>query len=263
MSYYKRKRAPYGSSSNPIVLDAPLRVNYKQRRVSPKRPVRRMPRVGYVQRAPGGQITADNHYFDADRTSTTLPVLATAWTGTEIDPATGNSLFFPVQGDDITNRQGRKVFVKKIRIQGVINIATQTTQAAADEPMVIRLVVYQDKQTNGAQSQGEDLLSSGAASSAVFMSQNLANLGRFKVWKDRIITQPQQGLAGVTASIVQGGDNIYFKFSFKPMCYVNYNATNGGTIADVIDNSFHMIGNYVTGGQAATIAYKVRTVFTA
>lgn len=267
MSIYKRKRGAGPSQGVMSVYVKPT--SYKRRRAdgpyySPGRPgpTIRM-RRGYTTRTPGGQITAENHYFDADRTSLTVPSSGASWAGCEVDPLTLLSLFAPIQGDDIANRQGRKVFVKSIRITGRVQVPPAAALAALYQQSLVRMVVYQDKQTNGAQSQAEDLLSSGAASTSIFMSQNLANLGRFKVWKDKILKLDPYPSAGVAASYAQGGTIIPFKFSIKPNCYVNYNSTNGGTIADVIDNSFHFIAQSYSTDVVMTMVYKVRTVFTA
>lgn len=261
MSYsMKRKREGPGGGPSQLAVYVKPRA-YKRRRANAGGPSRAPPRQ-WINRTPGGQITADNHYFDSDRTSTALLSNAASWTASEYDPVTLNCLFCPIQGDDIIHRTGRKIFVKKIRIDGMIAMPPKSAQVAADENDIIRIVVYQDKQTNATQSQGEDLLSSGAGSSATFMSQNLANLGRFKVWYDKYLLMESPPIAGISGSVVQGAQLRRFKITIKPMCWVNYNSTNGGTIADVIDNSFHLIANKSDNQILANISYKCRTVFT-
>lgn len=207
-----------------------------------------------------------NHYFDTERTSTAITANTASWTATEYDPNTSAMLclFAPVTGDDIFNRQGRKIFVKKIRIMGQLFVPTQTAQTVTDNPVLCRIIVYQDKQTNIAQSQGEDLISSGAGSDAIHMFQNVANLGRFRVWYDKfhVLENPNMVNVGATpATFEQNGLIRNFKITIKPNVEVNYNATNGGTVADVVDNSFHLIANIGTSGLSPTLTYKVRTVF--
>lgn len=220
---------------------------------------------GPIGRGPSQQITADNHYFDSERTVTNIAANATDWTFSEYDPNTTAMLclFAPVIGDDITNRTGRRIFVKKIRISGFINIPAESAQTLGSEACNIRLILYQDKQTNGAQAQGEDVISSGAANGATQMFQNLANLGRFRVWKEKRWNIGGLTLSGLSTAYVANGQVRSFKMSIRPNCYVNYNATNGGTVADVVDNSFHIIAitNSATG-MTPSIQYKVRTVFT-
>lgn len=207
---------------------------------------------------------SDNHYFDTERTVTNIAANATDWTFSEYDPNTSAMLclFAPVIGDDISNRTGRKIFVKKIRVSGFINIPAESAQTTGSEACNIRLILYQDKQTNGAQAQGEDVISSGAANGATNMFQNVSNLGRFKVWKEKRWNIAGLDYAGASGAFVANGQVRSFKISIKPNCYVNYNATNGGTVADVVDNSFHIIAiTNSASGVTPSLQYKVRTVF--
>jgi len=209
-------------------------------------------------------MTADNHYFDTERTSTAIPQSASTWNGSEMDPNTSAMLclFAPVIGDDISNRMGRKVFVKKIRISGVINVAEQSAQTAQDAALNVRLVCYQDMQTNATQATGDLVLSQGAASNAIHMGMNVASLGRFKILKDKRIVVAPADYSGLTTAFVAAGRAVNFKMNIKVNQWVNYNATNGGTVADVVDNSFHVLALSNVTTLAGTITYKVRTVFT-
>jgi len=224
----------------------------------------------YVARTPGGQIVADNHYFDAEKASAALLAIATSWAGSELDAQVGGGptellcLFAPTQGDDISNRTGRKCFVKKIRMHGNINVPAQTGQTTLDMPPRVRLILYCDKQTNGTQSQGEDVINSGGATLAASMFQNTQNFGRFKVFKDKVFTLANTAAVndtGATGGVVQGATKRDFKFSVNVNMWVNFNATNGGTVADIVDNSFHLIGISDSSTAAAVISYKVRTTF--
>jgi len=92
------------------------------------------------------------------------------------------------------------------------------------------------------------------------MFQNTANFGRFRILKDKHTTIKVPDYSGLTTAFVAQGNMTLFKLSVKVNRWVNYNATNGGTVADVIDNSYHMIVNF-TGTNAPLMSYKVRTVF--
>jgi len=230
----------------------------KRRRPSPSPFMRATPRI-YVNRTPGGQITADNHYFDSELAITSIAAQLNNWQTTEYDPTSKGCLFFPTQGDDISNRQGRKVFVKKIRMRCAISVAAQAGIATADQEAIVRVLVYKDMQTNAAQSQGEDVLSSGTSGESLQMMGNVANLGRFVVMYDKIHKISQRTMdAGL-----QSGAYISFKINIKPNCWVNYNSANGGTVADIVDNSFHIIANTNSASMTPQLQYKCRTVFTA
>jgi len=218
-------------------------------------------------RSPGGQVTAEDGYFDTERSTTAISVLTATWAGSEMDPNTTAMLclFAPVQGDDISNRRARKVFVKKIRICGRINMPEYTASATSPASPVIRILVFMDKQSNGAQVSPATLMASGDGSQAGHMFQSTAGFGRFKVFKDKSYVLNPTAVYGPSTGALIGGGAVCREFSFtiKPNVWVNYNATNGGTVADIIDNSFHLacLTNRNTPA-APTIEYKARTVFT-
>jgi len=174
-------------------------------------------------------------------------------------------LFAPTQGDDISNRRARKVFVKKIRVSGFLYVAAATALTTPQQPTQVRVILFMDKQTNGSQVSPAVLMASGAGSDAVHMFQSPAGFGRFKVFKDKTFTLLPGGTFGPSTGNLIGQTGLIREFSFtvKPNVWVNYNATNGGTVADIIDNSFHICANQNASVAAnqASITYKVRTVF--
>lgn len=255
----KRKRS-YGPSTmrGTKFRRADLNQPFRQPRMA-MRTVRKQ----YVARTPGGQIVSDNHYFDTERTVTTIPQSASTWSGAAMDPNTSAMLclFAPTIGDDISNRTGRKVFVKKIYIKGVIQVNAQTAQTAQDEAANVRVICFQDKQTNAAQATGDLVILQGAGSDAISMGASAVNFGRFRILKDKRFTFDAPVYSGLTTAFVAPGMIQNFKWSIKVNQWVNFNATNGGTVADIVDNSFHVIALGNVSSLSPSISYKVRTVF--
>jgi len=213
----------------------------------------------FVNRTPGGNVVGDNHYYDVDLYNTPIVSVATTWGLAINDPGTRNCLFCPIQGDDISNRQGRKCFVKKIRINGSVAIPGQP---GLDPFTNIRVLVVQDMQTNGTQMTGNLLLNSGSATDGIHMFQSTQNFGRFKILKDKTYNMANRSIAGVTGSLNEGYMVREFKWVIKPMCWVNFNATNGQTVADIIDNSFHIMVGATDVSSTPVISYKCRVIFT-
>lgn len=203
----------------------------------------------------------ERKYFDAD-VALALAAIGGSWAGCELDPA-ANSLFNPVTGDDFNQRDGRKIQVLSIKIRGHISVAAQANQTAGDPASLIRLALVQDKQTNAAQLNAEDVFASGAASNAINAFQNPAFFGRFRVLKEKTIVMQNPVIAYDGTNVEQAGLVRPFKFKhkFKKPVVVHYNATNGGTVADVIDNSFHIIGGTDSTSLAPGIIYKARTTY--
>lgn len=247
------------------------RRRYQRTRIQPSMavvPMATEPPMTFVARTMGARAATERKYFDSYLTGTAL-VSANTWAGTELDPA-GNCLFYPSEGSDIDNRIGRKVTVKSIKINGHLFADAQSAQAAADPGAKIRLILYVDTQTNATQAQGEQLMADpGAATSQLTINtfQSTANFGRFKVLKDKVFTMQNPNMAPLTDAgntLVQCGMIRPFKihYKFRKPIVVRFNATNGGSVADIIDNSFHLIGVTTGTGFTPVIHYQCRVVYT-
>jgi len=202
-------------------------------------------------------------YFTTELAATAIPSVA-AWTGTEFDPTTFNTLCVPIVGAAINERIGKQIKILKIKVNGLITVAPQADATATDAGTKIRLILYQDKQTNSAQAQGEQVMTpSTNASNAPNVFQNIDNFGRFQVLKDKTILMDSPSISYDGTNIEQSGLVRNFKFSikFKEPVAVRFNATNGGSVADIVDNSFHIIANSSSASLVAGIQYVSRVCY--
>lgn len=207
-------------------------------------------RAGYssVPRTRGPYSFGEMKYFDTLINNSSI-VTSQNWANTELPPNVGtpNTLFCPTQGSAINQRIGRKVKLYKLRLRGVVSISIQTNQTVADMAPVMRFILVHDSQTNGTQAQGEDIMDNQSSTSnemAVCAFQSLASLGRFRILKDvKIKCDPIQAVYDGT-NIEQYGQTYQFEMNciFKKPIEVSFNATNGGTISDIVDNSFGLYG---------------------
>lgn len=203
-----------------------------------------------------GAAVQEKKYFDANKALTAIP---NTWVGSEMDPAI-NCLFAPGQGGDVTQRSGRKATMLALRMRGAIYCAPQINQTATETPTVVRVIVYQDTQTNKAQSQGEEVMDT---TGGIWGFQNPANFGRFKVWKDKIFRIDNTPITYDGTDIEQCGAMRNFKFNlkFKKPIVVNFHSSSNEDVADIVDNSFHIIACTYSTGFAPQIVYSTRTVF--
>jgi len=218
-------------------------------------------RKGYssVARTRGAAVTGEMKYFDTEKDGTALPA-SNEWTGTEFD-LTANSLFTPVVGAGVNQRIGKEAKVLKIRINGLIVAPSQADQVAADSSSLCRVMLVQDTQTNAAQMQGENLMTSGTTDTiGINTFQNIDNFGRFRVLGDKFISLQNPNMSYDGTNVEQAGLIKRFKFvyKFKNPVKVRFNNTNGGTIADIVDNSFHIIANSHNISLAPQISYYSR-----
>lgn len=216
-----------------------------------------------VNRSRGGLFESEHNYFDSYAAGS-VSAVTTSWAGAEEDPTTLNTLFAPQEGNGIENRQFNKVLVKSLRIRGIITQPATSAAAAVTSPAYTRMVLYVDTQTNGTQAQAEQVLTDQSTTSLSATSyQNTANIGRFRVLKDKLFVFRRDAAANNAAATTVSTSGVRFPFKFnikfrKPF-YVRFNNTNGGTVADIIDNSFHLI----MGSDASGVIheYSCRTTF--
>lgn len=211
---------------------------------------------------------SETKYYDNQNTGTAIQaVTAAGWDTTEQDPAVALCLFAPVQGNDFNNREGRKVWLKKLKMRCIIEwpaAANLTTGRTANQ---VRVIAYIDKQTNGTQAQGEDVIESGTKASEPCIQefQNPKNFGRFRVFYDKTFREPMMPISYDGTNIESSGCHQFFKINktWKKPMIVHFNAGVTGTVTDIVDNSLHIIaGKYVAGNNGTvTLQYKSRCSF--
>lgn len=251
--------------------------SYKQ---ASKRVSKQKTRKGYssVATTRGAAVTGEMKYFDCDNQGTVIALCTTTWVaGTIVDPLTtinlGSAavanplcLCAPTVGAGLNQRVGRKIRVHKIKVHGTLSMAPQAAQGAADVSTKCRILLVQDMQTNAAQMTGAQLLNdASAAASTVNTFQNPNNFGRFRVLKDKMYQFSNMNMTGspTAGDVIQQGAKITFKFAvnFKKPVEVHFNATNGGTVADIVDHSFHILAGADSVTFVPAISYYTRVCY--
>ena len=100
---------------------------------------------------------------------------------------------------------GNKYNLKKLRVRGMLQIATQSDAADVGSPVTARIMLVRDKQPNGAQAQGEDVMQDlGAFGENAFSFMRVAdNVGRFEIIKECYLTfSPDIYTFAISKSIV-------------------------------------------------------------
>lgn len=228
-------------------------------------------RKGYqsVARTRGAQVTGEMKYFDSELAATAIAASAD-WTGTEYDPgvptASQFTLFAPAVGAGINQRIGKSANVHTVKVKGMVHVPAQANQTGADVSSVVRIALVHDTQTNAAQAQGEQIFTDPTTNEnqiALCSFQQVNNFGRFKVIKDKLLQMRMPMMSWDGTNIEQQGFSIPFKFTvqYKKPIVVRFNATNGGTVADIVDNSWHIIANTDNATLVPAISYQARVCF--
>lgn len=220
----------------------------------------------FVSRTMGPFSVSESKYFDSYLANSAIAE-GDSWQGTELDPATLDTLVVPTEGSDIDNRIGRKISIYKIALRGLIANAPEQNAGDIFRSPAYRFILYLDQQTNGVQSQGEELMAAPGTASLplTFLTfQNLSNLGRFRVLRD-VVIRPRDITSGTdgTNTTSQNLADIPFRMvvKFRKPIVMKFNSTSGGTVGDIVDNSFHLIGQKSGAGFASSLYYQCRAYY--
>jgi len=147
--------------------------------------------------------------------------------------------FSPIQGDDINNRRGRSVVIRKVNVRGSFQLEDQSLVSGADthtNPSV-RFVVFVDRQAAGAAITADQLMTSSGTNQDVDSYRNLLYNNRFVVLEDRVFTL-NPTLYTNNAGVVKSGQvSKYLHLEIPCEIEVRYNANNSGTVLDCLENA--------------------------
>lgn len=192
----------------------------------------------------------------------------------EVDPgAAANGcigcISCPAVGDSEQNRDGKKIVITQVEIKGTVLRTAESAQATPDNPSHGWIALVLDTQTNGVQLNSEDVFKSinnvliGAGSSKYSMRpfRNLLFGNRFRIIKMKAWQFNNYAISMNTAGTgCQSGFVKNFTMFKKLRLPVNMNAGTTASVANVLDNSLHVIA---WGSDAAnlTLSYQARIRF--
>ena len=200
-------------------------------------------------------------FFDSARGALSISATGTL-VGGEVDPATEDCLNAVQIGDGEESRDGRKITMKSIEINGVVEFAVQENQTTGSESNIIMIALVLDTQTNNAQLRSQDVfINHGAiASFAPLVFPNLQFKKRFRILQTKYITMQDPNMGSTGANFDQNGKIVHFmmKRSFNIETIFSDSA---GTVADTVDNSLHMIAFTNSLNLVCQIRYNSRLRF--
>jgi len=209
----------------------------------------------------GGFLAMENKFYDTALNTKAIVAVGTS-AGLETDPTTVNCISAPAQGDGESNRDGKKIIINSVDVNGVILITQQINQTITDYGSKDMIALVQDTQTNGAQLNSEDVYTNPAGSALTSASpfRNLQYSTRFKVLAvHQVIIQPPP-LTYDGTNMEQGGSIYDFRFNKKVNIPVTFTGTTEG-VANVVDNSLHLIAMATDVTLAPLLYYNARIRF--
>ncbi len=139
------------------------------------------------------------------------------------DVPTARQLTNSIQGDSNTQRNGNQLKIKSIYFQGSVQINSAATGTSG------RILIVQDKQTNGAQFTSGEVLQDITTQDNIVSPYNTDGKYRFRVLYDKKFTLS-----------TTGKQIALFKFYKKCDMHIRYDG-NAGSIADLSSNSLSLL----------------------
>lgn len=187
-------------------------------------------------------LTTEPKFYDTSFASTGITSNAT-FASLSINPSASSLISTPAVGDSESNRDGKKIIITQVEVKGAIIKNAQVNQTAAEEPESIWIALVLDTQTNATACASTDVfkpLCTGAATSTQPF-RNLLYGGRFRIIKMKRYILQNAALSYDGTNLEQNGIMRNFKFFKKMRLPVNFNAGTTSDIANVTDNSLHMM----------------------
>lgn len=210
-----------------------------------------------------GYLGIERKFYDTSLVDTALTNEAAAANG-EKDPSATSMITTPSQGDSEQQRDGKQISMLYIEIVGSVNFFGEEGKTA---PVVDRgafIAVVLDTQTNGAQMNSEDCFknTSADATLGIDLYRNLLFGKRFKVLKQVKIQAPPTLSSYAANTIDTSGYTYHFKW-FIPMngLRVNFNGGTTASVANVVDNSVHVIAYKSETAETVNFGYNARLRF--
>lgn len=197
----------------------------------------------------GGVLGIENKFLDTYGTLVSVPA-PTDCSGGEIQPEGGctNCLSAPAQGDDGSNRDGRKIKATSIFVTGELYGSTLQDQADSLSGPTVFVALVMDTQTNGSTIVSEQVFtnpSSGGANATAltnsFPLRNLAYSSRYKVLDHKTITMPTVVGTDGSNTMSIAPQQKSFQLSWKGEMPVTFGSGTSADVLNVVDNSLHLI----------------------
>lgn len=214
------------------------------------------------KRALARTLGVEQKYFDVAVGFTVAS--SNDWSGTEV----GADMPQLVQGDDIVNRNGRKVQLQRVMFRGTVMTSATSAGTTVTGPNTVRVVLVLNKQPNTASMDGENVmgLNGGTAANssvAIHMFQGIQGFGRFKIVDDIMINLDVNAAANNASATTVSAASVEksFTLSYRPKkpLIIEYAGT-GTAIPNT--NSFNILTNAEALGYQPSLQGVIRFYFT-
>jgi len=215
-------------------------------------------RSGALNAVTAGYLGIETKFYDTFLQAATIAGAVDA-TGGEYDPTVTEMISTPPQGDGESDRDGKRIIITSVQVKGTISKAALENSVDPPPPDCAFLALVLDTQSNGAQARSEDVFIN-PVNDAAGNTEPLRNLlfaNRFRILKSEKINLDYRAVS-VEGDNLHSAPGLMQNFEwFVPLdLQVNFNGGTTNVIANVIDNSLHVMG--FTRQGVAVMSYNAR-----
>ncbi len=222
---------------------------------------RRVFRAQGMRPRTGGFTGIERKFYDTSLVAAALTA-PTDSSGGEHDESTTICLNSMTQGDGESQRDGRKATIQSTFVKGFIDVPRQINQTAGDGASKVYIALVLDTQTNGAQLNSEDVFTNDSANATLAASplRQMQFTQRFRILDTAEMVFQGPNIAYDGTNLEQQGEQQAFHLSSNLEFSTQYSGTTE-SVANITDNSLHIIAFTNNVGLAPTISYNARVRF--
>jgi len=218
----------------------------------------------YMNKTTMGFLGIEKKFYDTALVSAALTAPSDS-TGGEHDPSATSMISTPVRGDSEQNRDGKQIALLNVSIKGSIDLPPIELAAAPKPGVYCYVALVLDTQTNGAILKSEDVFKNTGADNVMAANpmKNLLFMSRFRILKSLRVNMTVNTLSHVANDAFSNcGKSIQFNWfvNLKGL-KVSFNAGTTADVANVIDNSLHIIAFSTSVAPAPALSYNARIRF--
>ncbi len=209
----------------------------------------------------GGFTGIERKFYDTSLISGALTA-PTDSTGGEHDESATICMNTIIQGDGESERDGRKATIQSAFVKGVIKCVKVANATVTVDATKVYVAMVLDTQTNGAQLASELVFKNDSANANLAASpmRNMQYTQRFRILDtfEAVLADPNISWDGT--NMEQQGILLPFQLSSNLTFSTQYSASTE-TVANITDNSLHIIAFCSNTGLVPTINYNARVRF--
>lgn len=187
----------------------------------------------------------EKKFFDTDITLAASDVTGEVW---------ASSVCLISQGLAESNRIGRKIMICSISFHVVLELDAIAASATPQNGDLIRLVMYQDRQCNGAAATWANIFSN----TDTIAHRNLTNAKRFYLHYDRTHELPSQSGAGDGSVNDYGSAPVNVRFFKRCRIPVLYTSTAGALTEITSNNLGFASAGFLQASESSAITGRCR-----